>query len=395
MRSQKLASTRAAKRRSTASGSERHMYALPERVVIAGEDPRQLETLREELEAEFNPQSAEQCELVVRAASELWRLRRASVIESALIEAFRTERDQTDPEKCKRYQEAIKQAGEPYFEQLLKKYRRGEKACVDAAPPTPKMSVHEVPSDKELVKLDLSFVREPSFQDSLCRLARYETQLMQELSRTLRLLPQNSTKPQRRGATKKPTGSTERTVIWGEDIEQFEHMRAVFERQLEPQTAAERELVERIAWLSWRLRRVPVFEATLMEGARADFQPAKRPGEAWFIDGPDGILSWSSRYGKELTAAEAEAKWKEVSEEQREIEKKAREIVGDEGREHVLPHLWFMRGRDIQDQLAKMASYERALSRQLASTHKLLHFLQTQRPAAKEGTPVHRKSRRP
>ena len=116
-----------------------------------------------------------------------------------------------------------------------------------------------------------------------------------------------------------------------------------------------------------------------MEGARADFKPAIRPGAPWAIDGPDRIFGWSSKDGKlvKLTAAEREAEWKELSAWQKGVEKRVREILGDEGREDVLPDLWFMRGRDIQDQLAKMARYEAALSRQLASTRKLLHFLQT------------------
>ena len=378
MRSQKLASNRASKRRRTAPGSEREMH---EHFVIGGEDPKQFEALAAELEAEFKPQSAER-ELVVHAAGQLWRLRRATVIESAVIEVYRAERAQTDPENRKRYNEAFNQARGPLFEQLLKKDPPCEKA--DAAPPseektepTPKMSERDGPGEKKSAKFDLSFVREPSFQDSLCRLAQHETQLMEELSRTLRLLPRNRTKKANSAAHNlKPTMSSDRIVIGGEDAEQFEQMRADFEGQLKPQTATERELVERVACLSWRSRRPPAFEAALLEGARADFKPAIRAGAPWPIDGPDRIPALCFTDGKP-TAAEREAEWKKVSAWQKGVEKRVREILGDEGREDVLSDLWFMRERDIQDQLAKMARYEAALSRQLASTHKLLHFLQT------------------
>ena len=405
MRPQKLASTRAATRRSTAAGSESEMLDLSEHFVVEGEDPKQFEVLRVELEAEFNPQLAEERELVIRAAGQFWRLRRAGNFESAVIEGYRAERTQTDSEYTKRFNEAFYQARAEaeLVKWPLEKFSSRQKKPVDAVPPeaentepTPKMI--ERPREKDLVKFDLSFVGEPSFQDALLKLARYETELTEELSRTLRLLPRNRTATERRvhsGANiLKPAISSDRIVICGEDAEQFERLILEFERQYEPQTAVERELVERLVGLTWRIRRVPAFEAALMKNARAAFKPMIRSGAEWAVDRPEYIFGYSFKDGKlvELTATEREAEWKKLSAWQEGVDKRTREILGDEGREDVFADLGYLRQPDIQHKLAKLARFERALTRQFACTRKLLHFLQTCRLAAEDGSPVRRKS---
>ena len=88
-----------------------------------------------------------------------------------------------------------------------------------------------------------------------------------------------------------------------------------FERQYEPQTAVERELVERLVGLTWRIRRVPAFEAALMKNARAAFKPAIRSGAQWAVDRPEYIFNYSFKDGKlvEGTATEREAEWKKLS----------------------------------------------------------------------------------
>jgi hypothetical protein len=130
MRPQKLASTRTTTRRSTAPGSESEILDLYERFVVEGEDPKQFEALRVELEAEFNPQLAEERELVTRAAGLFWRLRRASTFEKAVIEAYRAERTQTDSEYTKRFHEAFNQARDEAWSPLVKQLltSRGRKS---------------------------------------------------------------------------------------------------------------------------------------------------------------------------------------------------------------------------------------------------------------------------
>jgi hypothetical protein len=60
-------------------------------LVIGDEDPAHFERLRAELIAQYQPQSALECELVERLSSLLWRLRRVPAFEAAIIEARRAE----------------------------------------------------------------------------------------------------------------------------------------------------------------------------------------------------------------------------------------------------------------------------------------------------------------
>ena len=58
-------------------------------------------------------------------------------------------------------------------------------------------------------------------------------------------------------------------VIGGENADQFEELRGELLQQHDPQTALECELVERLAGLLWRLRRVPFFEAAIIDARQA------------------------------------------------------------------------------------------------------------------------------
>ena len=59
-------------------------------------------------------------------------------------------------------------------------------------------------------------------------------------------------------------------VIKGENPKDFDLVRAEFEAQFKPQHALQFELVERVAVTAWRLRRIPAFEAALIEARRAE-----------------------------------------------------------------------------------------------------------------------------
>jgi hypothetical protein len=54
-------------------------------------------------------------------------------------------------------------------------------------------------------------------------------------------------------------------VINGENPKNFELLRAEYEAQFKPRNALQFELVERLAVTTWRLRRIPAFEAALIE----------------------------------------------------------------------------------------------------------------------------------
>ena len=63
-------------------------------------------------------------------------------------------------------------------------------------------------------------------------------------------------------------GLTAQTIVIGdEDPKAFERLRAELGNEYNPRPGIESELVERLAMHMWRLRRVPVFEAGLINCA--------------------------------------------------------------------------------------------------------------------------------
>jgi hypothetical protein len=54
-------------------------------------------------------------------------------------------------------------------------------------------------------------------------------------------------------------------IIVGEHADDFDQLRAELMAEYDPQSALECELVERLAGILWRLRRVPFFEAAIMD----------------------------------------------------------------------------------------------------------------------------------
>jgi hypothetical protein len=58
-------------------------------------------------------------------------------------------------------------------------------------------------------------------------------------------------------------------VIGGEDPSDFERLREELLREHSPKSTLECELVERLAGLSWRLRRIPFFEAAILDARQA------------------------------------------------------------------------------------------------------------------------------
>jgi hypothetical protein len=72
-------------------------------------------------------------------------------------------------------------------------------------------------------------------------------------------------------------------VIGGEDADQFEELRGELMQQHDPQTALECELVERLSGLLWRLRRVPFFEAAIIDARQSQVAEETRSRQlpAW------------------------------------------------------------------------------------------------------------------
>lgn len=69
-------------------------------------------------------------------------------------------------------------------------------------------------------------------------------------------------------------------VIVGEDPTHFEHLLQSLEKEFEPGSSIECELVTRIAGYFWRLRRIPTFEVALLEILRREFLPNEGPQPA-------------------------------------------------------------------------------------------------------------------
>jgi hypothetical protein len=129
-------------------------------------------------------------------------------------------------------------------------------------------------------------------------------------------------------------GLTAKVIVIGdEDPAQFELLRKAFEERFKPQSIIERELVERLAGIFWRIRRIPRQEAAIIEIRRNQIS---------YLDLP-----------KETTSAECDV------------------ITGlaliDDGQYH--------------DTLGKLTRHEAALMNQLTKTLQMLHFLQSQPPA--------------
>jgi hypothetical protein len=75
--------------------------------------------------------------------------------------------------------------------------------------------------------------------------------------------------------------SSREIVLEGEDADQFDALRAQLKVEFDPSSVIERELVDRLAGLLWRLRRVPVLEAGLLRARRGEIKPPK--GYTYYI----------------------------------------------------------------------------------------------------------------
>jgi hypothetical protein len=129
-------------------------------------------------------------------------------------------------------------------------------------------------------------------------------------------------------------GLTAETIVIGdEDPAQFELLRKAFEERFDPQSVIERELVERLAGIFWRIRRIPRLEAAIIEIRR---------NEISYLDLP-----------KETTSTECDV-----------ITALA---LTDDGRYY--------------NTLGKLTRHEAALMNQLTKTLQMLHFIQGERPA--------------
>jgi hypothetical protein len=136
-------------------------------------------------------------------------------------------------------------------------------------------------------------------------------------------------------------------IIVGENAEDFDQLRAELLEQHAPESALEIELVDRLAGILWRLRRVPSFEAAILDARHAEV--SEEEGE----------------YSSYLASEEDE-------EEEDDGEDQAREASVQCGRALIRDATW-------NDALGKLARHETTLMNAFTKTLQMLLLLQGER----------------
>jgi len=95
--------------------------------------------------------------------------------------------------------------------------------------------------------------------------------------------------------------AAETLVIGDEDPVQFDQLRAELMEQYDPQLALEGELVERLAGLLWRLRRLPAFEAAIIDARRAQVAYNDSVRNQAGLEELSGGGRWARSLGRALT----------------------------------------------------------------------------------------------
>lgn len=174
--------------------------------------------------------------------------------------------------------------------------------------------------------------------------------------------------------------TAERITILDEDPEDIQEFVATIVEELQPCGCMERELVERIAMLLWRLKRVPVMEAAIIRQRAPTTVDHDR--EEAFRASMDRKLkrfllvtrrSEHQQNGEEDAAAKAPEKTPEVAEDTAEApEKKELELSKALG-------ATLISDSQTGDTLGKILRYETTLNTTLARTIGLLFTLQNAR----------------
>jgi hypothetical protein len=173
-------------------------------------------------------------------------------------------------------------------------------------------------------------------------------------------------------------------VIGDEDPDEFEALRADLESDFQPSTRLEYELVDRLAGLLWRLRRVPGVEAALVKA---------RQVEAWQnSEHADRLKNEARRrcnksFGSDDAALDAmmdgtyDARLRKFLEEVQADD--SEQEVADSDREQETGLLMLILDVENGDALGKLTRYEAGLMNALTRTRQLLHLHQAERNATK------------
>ncbi len=173
-------------------------------IVVPGEDPEEFEALRAGLYVDFEPTGTIEHELIDRMADVFWRLRRVPKLEALLIEARHRDLQRSDPLykkspdemwdhhicmlagiRCRQYfgfHELLKAKEDGRYERELEHFREEVAAEQRArAEEMARSNRHE----RELNTGLMSLFKSPDDANIFATLSRYETSLMNMLTRTL------------------------------------------------------------------------------------------------------------------------------------------------------------------------------------------------------------------
>ena len=162
-------------------------------------------------------------------------------------------------------------------------------------------------------------------------------------------------------------GLTAKTlIIVGECPDDFDQLRAELIDEHHPQSALEAELVERLAGILWRLRRVPFFEAAILDAHQAQVTEAIRDEEERRPQRRQG--------------------YEEEEEEQEKGDEDEADEMSDEERSVYLGRS-LIRDGVCGDGLGKLARHEATLMNAFTKTLQMLLLLQENR-GSRKGDPV-------
>ena len=173
--------TEAGKRRSRRNSRKHGLTA--EVLVVGNENAEDFRELREGLMKQYDPQGAMECELMERVAGILWRLRRVPVFEAAAID-FRV--DQAAEQQRKREQEVWERRE---LQRQIVSESRGEDAREEEAGEQEQAEEDEGAALLESsITLGDALTTDFAYTNSLHKLGRHETSLMNSLTKTQQML---------------------------------------------------------------------------------------------------------------------------------------------------------------------------------------------------------------
>jgi hypothetical protein len=262
------------------------------RLVIAGEDHAQFERFCAELESQCAPTTEVARRLARQLAGILWRLRRVSSFEASIFSARAAE---VTPEQTRTMEEFHREQ----MAEIAARYRTAESDDRGSVEPQIKVTEPQDPSQLFWRKIGVALTCDSLLLDALGNLSRHEGALL-NLARTwqlLRSLSPHSTASKivavKRSRFKVALETqakvnscdccnilAEKIVIGDEEPAQFESLRAELEAHYAPRTRMQRELIDYIAGLFWRLERLPALEAALIDVLRNKVAPDEIDSEA-------------------------------------------------------------------------------------------------------------------